>query len=370
MENIEYNNRVKGHSIGKSRVFINIAEQLIQYLMDADKEHIDKEFYKEQFAMAFQKFNIAVNRNDLSELTDQTYEKVMIRIKRDSHAIAVEIVERYFLEIFNSQIQCISNKKEIAEVSLLIKNNNVELKFQNNQCIYLNAECNIAQEVFFIDDPFVLDDMPAGICIPESIGIREQLIKRILNKYDIMDGIFESIDVKEKLKAILEKLNTVAAGDIVLQNNGQWGMEERQYHQEPVNLKNLSAGLKSFVLIKLLLEKAILKENDILILDEPEIHLHPEWQLLYAEIIVLLQREFGLSIVVATHSMDFLEAVDYYSRKYKITERCNYYLTEEKNELTTFKNVTENLDEIYAQMVTSSMLLDKLKYEMENDGEE
>ena len=44
-----------------------------------------------------------------------------------------------------------------------------------------------------------------------------------------------------------------------------------------------------------------------MILDEPEIHLHPEWQLAYAELIVLLEKKFDLSIVVTTHSRDFFE---------------------------------------------------------------
>ena len=56
---------------------------------------------------------------------------------------------------------------------------------------------------------------------------------------------------------------------------------------------------------------------------------------------------------------------------YKITEKCNYYLAlKNHKQQVAFQNVTENLDEIYAQMVSSSMLLDRLKYEMENDGEE
>ncbi len=368
MRNIEFNKQVKGHSIRRGAVFIKIVEQLVQYLMDADEENINKEFYREQFAVAFAKYHVMIDEKDLFELTEETYEKVMMRINKDSHAIAVEIVERYFLWIFNSQIQCINNKDKTAEISLLIKNSDVKLEFQDNQCSYLKADCNIAQEAFFIDDPFILDDIPTEIYIPD-LKIREQLKKRILGNGELMSGIFESINAKEKLEVILKKLNMVAAGTIVFQN-GQWSLKERQY-QEPLNLNNLSAGLKSFLLIKLLLEKAILKEKDVLILDEPEIHLHPEWQMRYAEIVVLLQKEFDLNIVVTTHSMDFLEAVDYYSQKYKVAEKCNYYLAVKNcNQRVTFHNVTENLDEIYAQMVSSSMLLDRLKYEMENDGEE
>ena len=350
--------------------FEKIIEKITKYLMDASEEEISMEVYMKLFASACDDYNISLDKKDLYEFVDETYEKVMARIKKDNVTIAKEIVERLFLQVFSSQIQCVSNMDENAKVSLLIKENRIGLEFKNNKCNHLDIDYNILHEAFFIDDPFILDDISNdGYYRTASKGIRGQLKNRILNANDdIMDGIFESVDAKEKLSSIFDVLNKVTEGDIIFQN-GQWDLKTRQIN-EPFNLENLSAGVKSFVLIRLLLEKAILKEKDVLILDEPEIHLHPEWQLLYAEIVVLLQKEFDLSIVVTTHSMNFLEAIDYYSKKYKMSDKCHYYLAMMDNNLATFKDVTDNVDEIYSQMVTPSMLLDKLKYEMENDGEE
>ena len=120
----------------------------------------------------------------------------------------------------------------------------------------------------------------------------------------------------------------------------------------------------------MLLEKGILKEKDVLILDEPEIHLHPEWQLVYAELIVLLQKMFDLSIVVTTHSRDFLEAIELSVKKYKLNDKSNFYLSRMEDELVVFDNVTNNLERIYNQLVTPSMLLDKLRYEIGMDEDE
>lgn len=354
----------------RMRSFEKIVEKITKYLMDASEEEISKEVYMSLFEAACDDYNISLDEKDLYEFADETYEKVMARIKKDNLTVAKELVERLFLQVFSSQIQCVSSKNELAKVSLLIKENRIELEFQDNKCSCLDIDYNILHEAFFIDDPFILDDISNDdYYMTASKGIRGQLKNRILNANDdIMDGIFESVDAKEKLKDIFNVLNKVTEGDIIFQN-GQWDLKTRQFN-EPFNLENLSAGVKSFVLIRLLLEKAILKEKDVLILDEPEIHLHPEWQLLYAEIVVLLQKEFDLSIVVTTHSMNFLEAIDYYSKKYEMADKCHYYLAMMDNNLATFKDVTDNVDEIYSQMVTPSMLLDKLKYEMENDGEE
>ena len=78
--------------------------------------------------------------------------------------------------------------------------------------------------------------------------------------------------------------------------------------------------------VERLLESGKLKTKDVLILDEPEIHLHPDWQLVYAELIVVLQKVFDLTILLVTHSFHFLEAIRFYMDKYEIAERGNFYI--------------------------------------------
>lgn len=54
---------------------------------------------------------------------------------------------------------------------------------------------------------------------------------------------------------------------------------------KPLSVHNLSTGIKSFAILKILLEKGCLKDKDVLILDEPEIHLHPQWQIVYIQFV-------------------------------------------------------------------------------------
>ena len=125
---------------------------------------------------------------------------------------------------------------------------------------------------------------------------------------------------------------------------------EEDFLYEPISVHNLSAGLKSFAIIKMLLERNALKEDDILVLDEPEIHLHPKWQLLYAEIIVLLQKEFNIYILITTHSPYFLEAIEMYSKLHGMQEKTNYYLSDIENKYSVFKLVNETIEDIYSLM--------------------
>ena len=53
-----------------------------------------------------------------------------------------------------------------------------------------------------------------------------------------------------------------------------------------------------------MLRQGILQDRDVLILDEPENHLHPEWQVVYAHVLVLLQKEFKLSVTIDVHDFN------------------------------------------------------------------
>ena len=53
-------------------------------------------------------------------------------------------------------------------------------------------------------------------------------------------------------------------------------------------VQNLATGSKMFSIIKTLLENGEINFDTMLILDEPEAHLHPEWQNIFAEIIILI----------------------------------------------------------------------------------
>lgn len=127
-------------------------------------------------------------------------------------------------------------------------------------------------------------------------------------------------------------------------------------------LANVSAGLKTFIIIKTLLLNGTLEENGTLILDEPEIHLHPEWQIIFAEIIVLLQKEFNMHILINTHSPYFVEAIEVFVEKYGIKDKTNFYLSELNNNESVFKNVTKETEKIYKQLAAPFQTLENLRW--------
>lgn len=124
-----------------------------------------------------------------------------------------------------------------------------------------------------------------------------------------------------------------------------------QNSDKMLSVKNLSTGLKTFVILKNLLTNEVITDNGTIILDEPEIHLHPEWQLLFAELIVLLYKEFHMHILLNTHSPYFLRAIEVYAAKYGVSDMCRYYLAQVNKKGSAYiDDVTTEIDKIYAKL--------------------
>ena len=97
-------------------------------------------------------------------------------------------------------------------------------------------------------------------------------------------------------------------------------------------------------------------------------HLHPKWQVEFAKLLVLLQKEFNLNIVLMTHSPYFIQAIEVYSAKYEIANRCNYYLSDLENNRVIIEDVTLEIDKIYKKLATPLLeLSEELNNLIEDD---
>ena len=307
--------------------------------------------------------------SSVDDYLESSYSRISAIKNMPDRVLYKEVVERFFSNVFLAQMNNCYDPDSKASVTATIKEKDVNLVFTGNKCVDIDMPIKIIHEAYFIDDPFILDDVNIRTMGNSGSSLRNQMIRKITSpQRDIMDGIFDAVISKESLEDIYHVLNKVVNGVV---RNSKSGMElVTAGHEEPISVVNLSAGLKGFIIIKTLLERGIIKESDILILDEPEIHMHTQWQLIYAEIIVLLQKYFHLTILVTTHSSHFLQAIEYFSKKYELQSKCNYYLSKKEENGVIFNNVTEDTNRIYLQMVEPSIALDRLNEELEYDNEQ
>lgn len=341
--------------VGEERRFRVLAKELSDAIMERlhDGEMVDAgAFIKEKL----KEYSIESNAEEIDECVSKVKALLAVPDKR----VMTEIITRWFGAVFQKQMSPLGKEETESKIDIEIKKKIVSLTFKENACTDWNSDLGILHQAFYIDNPFVIDKMSRHYTTG-TIMERHLLGFLRTEQKDIYADIFDAVMAKDKLEEINRILGEVIEGDIEEGQDGNYCVRSNQYNK-PINVINLSTGMKSFAVIKKLLQSGSIKQKDVVILDEPEIHLHPEWQLLYAKMIVLLQKEFDLSMIITTHSPYFLDAIDVYSSKYGIADKTRYYLAENVGAASVLNDVTGNLDAIYKKLSDPLQMLENLRY--------
>ena len=207
----------------------------------------------------------------------------------------------------------------------------------NDSFIYsTKGNIGFINDVFYIDSisTFDLDffsneeNMVNGI-----IGYKEH-IENLLNQLKDNDS---QINLQEDLYLKINKINELISNIVgghtyrMSENSSNFNLD---YFFKPKNSEsqidnNISSGIQQISIIQILLNNFKFIPESYLIIDEPEVNLHPEWQFKFAEILVLLAKELDITIYFNSHSPFFIEAIDAFTEFYDIQDEVNYYLTEE-----------------------------------------
>ena len=358
-----HQNNLNSHgSVSQSafRYTLDFIDEL--FASENKKDAVDS--YLQNLEKRQKEFEITCN----DDLKTQIAESIRKVLSIPDEKVAQSVVSLAFQKIFNERINNIDNPDADAIVGLLVKNRYVELVFKEDSLEFMRREISLVNSATYIDNPFVLDRLNQLTIYEnrESPWVRDLTYKLIpLNEKGrnkaLEDEALSRMIVSEGLQNILDELDKIAPGSIDNTHDGY--LYRKKKGEKALSVNSLSTGIKVFAIIKRLLLNQGLKERDVLVLDEPEVHLHPEWQLKYAEIIVLLQKTFNLTIVVTTHSSHFLEALDLYSKIHKISDVCSYYFAScaQDSDLVSFENVTGQLEKIYSNLVQPSFLIDEIK---------
>jgi ABC-type multidrug transport system ATPase subunit len=105
-------------------------------------------------------------------------------------------------------------------------------------------------------------------------------------------------------------------------------------------------------------------------MDEPEVHLHPEWQVKLAEIIVMLAKELNITSYINSHSPQFIEAIQTYSLYYKIIDSVKFYMTKEcENKSFDIVPVdTDDTEKIFGHLNSAFTILDMINADIPADN--
>ena len=314
-------------------------------------------------ASDIQSNGISVLFNRQKEQSIVLLEKIAADIHKDPDLIdyARESINQTLRIEFCNQIQPVRGQAGKSEIELVDDDDKAYFHFsiEDNQIVndgtpvFTISPC---KKVYLVDDPFILDEMSTsryfgGHVIeeresffnPDRIRTHNSKLKFVLRSGKQL-SVFEQTVLSNALKETKSKIDSILPGTFEFSSDGEF------YIQDGLKLRipNLATGSKMFSIIKMLLDKGEIDDTTMLILDEPEAHLHPQWQNAFAEIIVLLVKELNVNVLLTTHSPNFMLAIDAYMRKYEIAEKTNFYQTNFLgNGFVDYQCVNDDLGLIY-----------------------
>ncbi len=201
------------------------------------------------------------------------------------------------------------------------------LKLGNRAKLEVTKDELPPSNVIFIDSPNSLDTF--SFIKNATLLIHQQRLNIHLPIFrtDLILQLSQDITSTEHIDPIYKNIEKVINGKVFYDKTKDEILYEKYSSENKLfKIEKTSNGIKMFGFLQILLLNETIKENSILILDEPEVHLHPKWQLKYAKLIVELVKN-GVKVLVNSHSPYMIEALERYSKLAKINS--DFYLAED-----------------------------------------
>ncbi len=299
----------------------------------------------------------SMNQSGIDLIDNMTVDDLAHRVEQvlliPNQQICERLIIRELQERFDGHIANVNFPNENCSIRLVVKGRELSVDISPDGKLSFQQEISLSRDVIYIDDSFVSESLfgrsgwyyPSGNWANNGLRADNELEKR--NRTTASGELLN----EKKAASILSLMTDAGIGEMRKDENGQW-VYIAENLLKPIGIENISSGTKAFLTLKFLILNEQIDRKGVLILDEPEIHLHPKWQKRYAEIIVLLQKAYDLTLLVSTHSADFVSFLQYYTRKHESASNCHYYLMKNAEEGTfaTTEDVTDSVDKIYREL--------------------
>ncbi len=343
---------VKYNILPKMEELCNLSKE---YLDGNNNENISPE------EIAHMSMIIAYNIGKIKSIIDEPENKLDI-IKK---AFKRMIYSEFDLDICNkfsngSSIRILYGKNEILNISM--KNNKNNRDKDVDISITLNEDELFYKDAIYIESPIILH-IHHAIKYSDTFGLSGLIYGRRTVPFHLKD-LIKKLEIGRNIEIIedFEKDNwiynlnkdiiSIINGEVIYSNESSDFEYVKRVKDKKCIIKsiNIATGIKSFGILQMLINSGYLNDKTILIIDEPEVHLHPEWQLKYAHVIVKLVK-YGIPVVISSHSPYMIQALRYYAMKEEIDDRIKFYLSEkDDDELVYIKDVTDDLNQIFTKL--------------------
>lgn len=178
------------------------------------------------------------------------------------------------------------------------------------------------KELFGLKQSFYIASPWAGLPYMQKNG-------KLTIKYDDFDHYPDQNFADE-----FKDLSEIIKGSI--DSDDSTGKLKWIYHQwndgKDINLNDCATGIKSLSFLNILSKYGYVNPETLLIIDEPEAHLHPQWIVEYARILVEFAKCRKVRILLTTHSPDMVHALRDFAENNGLSSSTKFYLAKEDAE--------------------------------------
>ncbi|MGD2086377.1 MAG: AAA family ATPase [Candidatus Aminicenantes bacterium] len=338
--------------------FNQIENHAIQLLNIAEDKIEEKEKIKANISNSVNEFMNASKRIsdieiDIQKIADQILD--IIASKQEKEDVFKRSFQSFILSAFSDEIV---NKYDRNQKYFITGKQGKNIIFEISGT-YGTADLRLNdklyfQDVTFIESPILLNLSAAITSSKTMLDIKGDTKKKV----ELLEKAYVAQYVKDFILKLtdrkMEGMDSGIIGDIrqIINGNFYYDQIEKEFILERGNkiFKGLSiaSGIMLLGSISILYQGGFLNKKTLLIIDEPENHIHPQWLIRLAEVLVKLVKE-GIPILLISHSPYLIEAVKLYSDHYLKDSQRAFYLSEKKIDKfeSYVSNVTHDISPIF-----------------------
>lgn len=168
---------------------------------------------------------------------------------------------------------------------------------------------------------------------------------------DLMLYPAKDIRPTNEAKKLMMQITRLIKGKVEVQESIFTGTELHYVREDGLDIKlvDVATGYKSFAYLLRLLGNGYLNSSTLLLIDEPEAHLHPQFIVEFARLLVLLNKQLGVKVMIASHNPDMVAAISAIARKEGVADTTHFYVAEssDKDYTYTYRDLGDDIEPIF-----------------------
>ena len=263
--------------------------------------------------------NKIIYYQDLLEIIFNKIDTPLIKVKED-------ILKRpvlYFKELLQEVLDI-----DKFPTKFIITEDGFDLINLSDKSNYIGTP-NIVRNAIYIETPKCIDIDGERIVWDDLNDLLKNNEKKITKEYSEINDIIKQVIQGEAIYDISNYSNEFSF---------------KRSDGKSFNLVDVASGIQAISTLQILLKNGSINKYSLICIDEPEVHIHPQWIVEYARVIVLIQKHIGARFLIASHNPDLISAIKYISIKEGIQNKCNFYLATESEIKFQYNFIHTKLD--------------------------